>query len=116
MANQGPSCRHIIKVLDWQDHLDQYIMVLERPSPCMDMHSFWQHYRGRFSEKLARHFMWQVIDAAALCCSRGVLHRDIKMPNLLVNTETLEVKLIDFGCGDIMKSSSYKNYSGMCYL
>ncbi|XP_056103263.1 serine/threonine-protein kinase pim-2-like [Rhinichthys klamathensis goyatoka] len=112
MANQGPRCRHIIKVLDWQDHLDQYIMVLERPSPCMDMHSFWQHSRGRFSEKLARHFMWQVIEAATLCCSRGVLHRDIKMPNLLVNTETLEVKLIDFGCGDLMKRSSYKNYSG----
>ena len=115
MANQGPSCGHIIKVLDWQDHLDQYIMVLERPLPCMDTHSFWQHNRGRFIEKLARHFMRQVIYAAALCCSRGVLHRDIKMENLLVNTETLEVKLIDFGCGDLMKISSYKNYSGMCY-
>ncbi|KAK7165382.1 hypothetical protein R3I94_003672 [Phoxinus phoxinus] len=112
MANEGPRCRHIIKVLDWEDHLDQYIMVLERPSPCMDMHSFWVHYGGRFNEKLARHFMWQVIDGAAMCCLRGVLHRDIKMPNLLVNTETLEVKLIDFGCGDLMKRSSYKKYSG----
>ncbi|CAM4535798.1 unnamed protein product [Leuciscus chuanchicus] len=112
MANQGPSCGHIIKVLDWQDHLDQYIMVLERPLPCMDMYSLWQRKRGRFSEGLARHFMRQVIYAAALCCSRGVLHRDIKMENLLVNTETLEVKLIDFGCGDLMKSSYYKNYSG----
>ncbi|KAG1931968.1 serine/threonine-protein kinase pim-2-like [Pimephales promelas] len=112
MANQGPCCRHIIKLLDWQDHLDQYIMVLERPSPCMDMHGFWLRSRGRFSEKLARHFMRQVIVAAALCCSRGVLHRDIKMQNLLVNTKTLVVKLIDFGCGDIMKCSSYENYAG----
>ncbi|XP_051749337.1 uncharacterized protein LOC127512467 isoform X1 [Ctenopharyngodon idella] len=114
MANQGPRCRHIIEVLDWQDHPDQFIMVLKRPSHCMDMHSFWLQYGGLFSEELARHFMWQVIDAAAVCCSRWVFHRDIKMPNLLVNTETLEVKLIDFGCGDLLRSSSYKTYSECC--
>ncbi|XP_016400593.1 serine/threonine-protein kinase pim-1-like [Sinocyclocheilus rhinocerous] len=114
LVNQGPSCRHIkwLLLLDWQDHLDQYIMVLEQPSPCMDMHDFWLHYDGLFSEGMARHFMQQVIDAAAVCCSRGVLHRDIKMPNLLVNIETLEVKLIDFGCGDLLKSTLYKTYSG----
>ncbi|ROL48044.1 Serine/threonine-protein kinase pim-2 [Anabarilius grahami] len=112
LANQGPSCPHIIKLIDWQDHPNQTIMVLERPIPCMDMHSFWEHHGGLFSEELARHFMQQVIDAAAVCCSRGVFHRDIKMPNLLVNTETLEVKLIDFGCGDLLRSSSYLTYSG----
>ncbi|XP_016326335.1 serine/threonine-protein kinase pim-3-like [Sinocyclocheilus anshuiensis] len=107
MDNQGPRCRHIIKVLDW--HL--YIMVLERPSPCVDMHDIWEHHGGLFREDLARYFMWQVIAADAVCCSREVFHRDIKMPNLLVNTETLEVKLIDFGCGDLLKSSSYITYS-----
>ncbi|XP_073683958.1 serine/threonine-protein kinase pim-2-like [Garra rufa] len=112
LANQGPSCGHIIGLLDWQDHLDQYIMVLERPSPCMDMHEFWLHYDSLFTEGMARHFMQQVIDAAVVCCSQGVLHRDIKMPNLLVNIETLEVKLIDFGCGDLLRTTAYKSYSG----
>ncbi len=91
-------------------------MVLERPSPCMDMYDFWLHYDGLFSERMARHFMQQVIDSTAVCCSRGVLHRDIKMPNLLVNIETLEVKLIDFGCGDLLKRTLYKTYSGMYYF
>uniref|UniRef100_A0A671R2N6 non-specific serine/threonine protein kinase n=1 Tax=Sinocyclocheilus anshuiensis TaxID=1608454 RepID=A0A671R2N6_9TELE len=112
MANQGPSCCQIIELLDWQDNPDQYIMFLERPSPCVNMHLFWQYHGNLFSEELARHFMWQVIDAAAVCCSRGVFHRDINMPNLLVNTETLEVKMIDFGYGDLLKSSSYNTYSG----
>ncbi|XP_073682714.1 serine/threonine-protein kinase pim-1-like [Garra rufa] len=111
-ANQGPSCQHIIELLDWQDHLDQYIMVLERPLPCVDMHLFWRQHGDLFSEESARHFLRQVIDAAAVCCSRGVFHRDIKMPNLLVNTETLTVKLIDFGCGDLLKSSAYNTYTG----
>ncbi|XP_043073861.1 serine/threonine-protein kinase pim-1-like [Puntigrus tetrazona] len=112
MANQGPSCPHIIKLLDWEDQPDQYIMVLERPSHCMDMLSFWAHYDGHFSEEMARHFMRQVTDAAAACCSKSVFHRDIKMPNILVNVETLEVKLIDFGCGDLLKKTSYTTYSG----
>ncbi|XP_043118431.1 serine/threonine-protein kinase pim-2-like [Puntigrus tetrazona] len=113
MANQGPDSSNIIKLLDWQDQLEQYIMVLERPSPCVDMHLFWKDHGKLLSEGVARHFMRQIVDAAAACCSRGVFHRDIKMPNLLVNTETLEVKLIDFGCGDLLKSSSYNTYSGM---
>ncbi|KAF4103808.1 hypothetical protein G5714_014795 [Onychostoma macrolepis] len=107
MANQGSSCPHIIKVLDRQDYPDQYIVVLERPSPCVDKHDIWERHSGLFREDLARYFMWQVIAAAAVCCSQGVIHRDIKMPNILVNTETLEVKLIDFGCGDLLKSLSY---------
>ncbi|XP_073693572.1 serine/threonine-protein kinase pim-3-like [Garra rufa] len=107
LANQGPSCHHIIKLLEWQDHPNQYFMVLKWPSTCMDMHDFWLHYDGLYSEGMARHF-----EAAVLCCSRGVLHRDIKMPNPLINIETLEVKLIDFGCGDLLRSTSYTSYNG----
>ncbi|KAL0161755.1 hypothetical protein M9458_045480, partial [Cirrhinus mrigala] len=111
MANQGPRCRHIIQLLDWQDNHDHYIMVLERPSPCMDMHDFFEHHGDLFTEALVRHLMRQAIEAAVVCCSRGVFHRDIKMSNLLVNTETMEVKLIDFGVGDLLKSSPYIFFS-----
>ncbi|KAL0176695.1 hypothetical protein M9458_029025, partial [Cirrhinus mrigala] len=104
MANQGPRCRHIIELLDWQDNPDHYMMVLERPSPCMDMHDFFEQHGDLFTEALA-------IEAAVICCSRGVFHRDIKMSNLLVNTETMEVKLIDFGVGDLLKSSPYIFFS-----
>lgn len=33
-ANEGPRVSEIIELLDWQDRPDDYIMVLERPSPC----------------------------------------------------------------------------------
>ena len=42
------------------------------------------------------------------CKSRGVLHRDVKLENMLFNPETHEVTLIDFGCGDYVRSHSYK--------
>ncbi len=57
--------------------------------------------------------MWQVIHATNICCERGVFHRDIKLENLLVNLDTWEVKLIDFGCGTLMKDSAYMAFNGM---
>uniref|UniRef100_A0A673NDI8 non-specific serine/threonine protein kinase n=1 Tax=Sinocyclocheilus rhinocerous TaxID=307959 RepID=A0A673NDI8_9TELE len=111
MANKGPSDPHIIKLLDWQDNPDYYVMVLERPMPSMSLFSFVK-LRQRLEEGIARHFMWQVIHAANICCERGVFHRDIKLENLLVNPDTLEVKLIDFGCGMLMKDSAYVTFNG----
>lgn len=31
MANTDPSVPQIVKLLDWQDETDHYIMVMERP-------------------------------------------------------------------------------------
>ncbi|RXN30597.1 serine threonine- kinase pim-3 [Labeo rohita] len=56
--------------------------------------------------------MWQATNAAHMCCLRRVLHRDVKLENLLINRETSEVKLIDFGCGDILRMSPYRSYHG----
>ncbi|KAF4111224.1 hypothetical protein G5714_008255 [Onychostoma macrolepis] len=111
MANKGPSVPHIIKLLDWQDNPEYYVMVLERPMPSMSLFSFVK-LRQRLKEGIARHFMWQIIHAANICCKRGVFHRDIKLEILLVNPDTLEVKLIDFGCGTLMKDSAYVTFKG----
>lgn len=102
-------------MLDWQDQPDQYIMVLERPSPCEDLWHFCNRHEGVLDEDTARFIMAQATLAAHMCCRRGVFHRDVKLENLLVNTETLEVKLIDFGCGDLLQESGYETFCGMNY-
>lgn len=114
LANEGTRIPQIIQLLDWNDKGDYYIMVLERPDPCEDLFNFVQTHGGRLDEELARLVMWQAITAAYVSCQRGVFHRDIKQENLLINRDTLEVKLIDFGCGDLLQSAEYTTFMGMC--
>ncbi|KAF4079386.1 hypothetical protein AMELA_G00177480 [Ameiurus melas] len=58
----------------------------------------------------ARVVMCQTVRAARHCCRLGVLHHDIKPKNILINTDTLEVKLINFGCGELLTSMIYTKY------
>ncbi|KAI7807541.1 putative serine/threonine-protein kinase pim-3 [Triplophysa rosa] len=112
LATNGTPVPEIIQLLDWEDKSDHYVMVLECPSPCQDLHCFVCSKGGTVTEALAQIIMWQATTAASECCERGVFQRDIKLNNLLINTDTLDVKLIDFGCGDIWKKSKYKQYLG----
>ncbi|KAK7133287.1 hypothetical protein R3I94_015230 [Phoxinus phoxinus] len=111
LANKGPAM-DIIRLLDWQDQQDFYVMVLERFSHCMDVSDFVQRSGGSIDEKFARLIMWTATLAADACCRRGVYHGDIKLENLLIDLKKLDVKLIDFGCGDLLSESAYTSYSG----
>ncbi|KAI2658279.1 Serine/threonine-protein kinase pim-1 [Labeo rohita] len=112
LANNGHHVPQIIRLLDWTDHPDHFVMVLECPSPCENLVEFVRRHGGSLDEDTVRNIMWQAALAANVCCLRRVLHRDVKLENLLINRETSVVKLIDFGCGDILRRSPYGSYYG----
>uniref|UniRef100_A0A4W5MK73 non-specific serine/threonine protein kinase n=1 Tax=Hucho hucho TaxID=62062 RepID=A0A4W5MK73_9TELE len=112
IVSRPPSCCYVLGLLDWFEEAERFILVLERPYPCMDLFDFIEELGGRVDECLARIIMIQVVLAVRHCRDRGVLHRDVKAENLLVQTDNLRVKLIDFGCGDLLRESSYRDYSG----
>ncbi|XP_037397149.1 serine/threonine-protein kinase pim-3-like [Pygocentrus nattereri] len=76
MVNEPPVCNSIIKLIEWFDEPDQYILVLERPDPCVDLKSFLHNLRGYADEETARNIMLLAVEAASQCSLRGVLHRD----------------------------------------
>ncbi|KAK3547675.1 hypothetical protein QTP86_026926, partial [Hemibagrus guttatus] len=116
MTSEPPACSSVIELLEWCDMGHQFIMIMERPSPSMDLLKFMSLQNGYLSEAQAQYIMAQVIRAARHCCDRGVVHRDIKAENLIINPETLEVKLIDFGCGELLKDAPSKDFFGTIFL
>ncbi|XP_066539421.1 serine/threonine-protein kinase pim-1-like [Hoplias malabaricus] len=112
LVNEGPECSNVLQLLDWFDQRFRYIMVLERPEPCQDLRAFCRSHGGSVCEGFARAVMKQLLNALHHCQLCGVLHRDVKPANILVNTESLNIKLFDFGCGDLLQKSAYKHFAG----
>lgn len=110
LVSSESKCEQVIQLLDWYETADTFIMVLERPSPCMDLFDYCLVHQ--MSEDLARIIMMQVLMAVRHCYDSGVLHRDIKPENLLINPSTMAVKLIDFGCGDLLRDDPYTEFAG----
>lgn len=57
-------------------------------------------------------FFRQIVEALQFVHAHGVVHRDIKDENILVDTRTLEVKIIDFGSGAPLKETPYSEFEG----
>ncbi|KAK3517066.1 hypothetical protein QTP86_019551, partial [Hemibagrus guttatus] len=102
----------VIHMLDWFEVPGQgFFYVLQRPLPCQDLYSFITE-RGGIDESLAGRFLKQVVEAVQFCHSRGILHGDIKDENILVNTNTRDIKLIDFGSATLLKDTEYTVFAG----
>ena len=59
------------------------------------------------SEKIACKFIYKILKTVIGCYHQGVIHRDIKPENILVNLDNLELTLIDFGGGSLVKRAIY---------
>ena len=80
---------------------DCFLVIMERESPIMDLFDLVNHHK-RVPEVLAKTIFWQVVAAILHCHKEQVLHRDVKLENVLISPTSLRVMLIDFGCGTFL--------------
>uniref|UniRef100_A0A9J8ANF5 non-specific serine/threonine protein kinase n=1 Tax=Cyprinus carpio carpio TaxID=630221 RepID=A0A9J8ANF5_CYPCA len=114
MMRQGPISPYVIQLYEWFEHPQVFTLIMENPDPCESLFDFINN-NPNMNETTAQFIMCQAVQAVQHCIERGVFHNDIHPENILLRKHTLELKLIDFGCGQLLSSNGYdcRQYRGI---
>ena len=100
----------VIKLITYFDTSDSFYVVMERFNS-KNLFDFIID-QGPLPEHLTRELFMQLVDTIIKCHERGVVHRDIKDENILIDINTFKIKLIDFGCGALLQEGLYHKFMG----
>ena len=78
----------------------------------VDLHKHMQKTRTPFPEENAAIVIKQVLSTCLYCRTLRIDHRDIKDNNILYNSETHQIKLIDFGSATLIENHGYTQMLG----
>nr|XP_021332628.1 serine/threonine-protein kinase pim-2-like [Danio rerio] len=102
-----PLCKNVIQMYEWFEEPGSYSLVMEYPKPCESLWDFVSK-QDKLTEPVARGLVRQIVLAVQHCIDKGVAHNDLHGNNILVNTRTRQIKLIDFGRAYKVESGNYK--------
>ena len=109
--HQVVECKGCIKILDYIERQDRYMIIMERPEKCIDLWDYINN-NGPLNESLAKLFFQQILNTILSMKAKSVLHRDIKDENILVDLTTKELKIIDFGAGTTYTEDDLHEFQG----
>uniref|UniRef100_A0A8C5H5C3 non-specific serine/threonine protein kinase n=1 Tax=Gouania willdenowi TaxID=441366 RepID=A0A8C5H5C3_GOUWI len=111
---QNDNYKTITEVVLMAQLNEEVLIVMERPLKSMNIKELFKWRGGNIPQHEVKSIFKQLVDAAVLMHKNGIFHRDIKGENILVFRvqEELSIKIIDFGCGDILQKKPYTTFRG----
>ena len=98
-------CKHsnIVQVYDFFENLETIYIVMEFCGSG-DLFEYLDERRFNLSSERVRQIAFQLANAVSYLHEMGIMHRDIKLENVIMtdNTESAAVKLVDFGLAKII--------------
>jgi len=101
----------VLHLLDYYRRSDGYVMVLERPAHGVDLFDYITQ-RGTLDEAEARQMFRRIVETLCRVRDAGVVHRDVKDENVIIDLDTGDVNLIDFGSAARLHDSVYRDFDG----
>ena len=102
----------IVKVLEMFED-DKYMLIIMEYLNGGNLYSFVKK-RRKLREKTAKFLFWQIIQGIKYLHSVGVVHRDIKLENILIDLNN-KIKICDFGIGKKIKPYKDKKSEFILY-
>ncbi len=80
---------------------------IEGSDLCAFMSAHRDSYNKGLTEKDAHYYFCQLLDAVEHLHKHGIMHRDIKLDNIMLDSKTDQVKLVDFGLSGFLDEHEY---------